>query len=51
MPSLSLNVCVVPAYPTVPAFRARVAIGTLNLDDIVDSDFQSFPDLVAQSFS
>ena len=31
--------------------KIRVKLGTLNLDDIIDSDFQSFPQLVSQSFN
>ena len=31
--------------------KIRVALGLLNLDDIVESDFKSFPQLVSQSFN
>jgi hypothetical protein len=31
--------------------KVRVFLGTLNLDDIVSSDFKSFPQLLSQSFS
>ncbi len=31
--------------------KARVFAGTLNLDDIIDSAFTSFPDLVTQTFT
>lgn len=31
--------------------KARVFLGTLNLDDIVSSDFKSFPQLLSQPFS
>jgi hypothetical protein len=31
--------------------KARVAIGTLNLDDIIDSDFNYFPDLSTMSIT
>jgi hypothetical protein len=31
--------------------KVRVALGTLNLDDVVGSDFRFFPDLVASGFT